>query len=169
VGEGDSLQLGASAVRVMEMPGHHPSHIGFAWQDVWAIGDVLFLAGCGNTRFGGDMEALYETIWNRVRRAPPETRLAWGHDYAEANLRFAERIEPHNPAIAETAAAVAAARSKGQELPWRTVADERAINPFLRLDEPAVVAGAIREAGLAPSDTTPRSVFRALRNLRNAV
>lgn len=162
--DGDEIALGDERCRIHEAPGHHPAHIIATWSDVLVVGDVLFLAGCGNPNFGGNVDQLYETVVVRLAEFDAHWRLAWGHDYADKNLAFAQTIEPENAAIAATIEMVRQCRAAGEDIPWRTLGEEREINPFLRCGEATVIAAA-RAAGAPASD--PATVFRTLRGLRD--
>ena len=91
---------------------------------------------------------------------PEDTLFYPAHEYTAANLRFAEFIEPENPDIQ---AALRAAEDT-PTLPV-TLAHERKINPFLRVDLPHVrervedLVGKRLSSGL--------EVFAALRELKN--
>lgn len=165
VEDGAQIPFAGEVIHVTAAPGHHPAHVVLHWRDVLVVGDVLFLAGCGNPNFGGDVEVLFHTVWETMRALPQDAVLAWGHDYAEKNLAFAAAVEPDNAAVAALAAEVEAARAAARELAWRTLAQEREVNPFLRLDVPAVQAAA-RAHGAASDD--PHDVFMALRRWRDS-
>jgi hydroxyacylglutathione hydrolase len=115
----------------MHIPGHTRAAIawglaptdGAAPEEVFT-GDTLFAAGCGRL-----FEGTPAQMWSSLRALtalPPATRLWFGHEYTAGNLRFAASIEPHNPAIAERAAALPARTTP------TTVALELATNPFVR-------------------------------------
>jgi hydroxyacylglutathione hydrolase len=132
VGEGDTVALGNEAGRVLAVPGHTAGHVAFLLDHagVAFVGDTLFAMGCGRLFEGGPAE-----MWCNMQRyaaLPPETLVYGGHEYTEANLRFAQATEPGNPALAERAVAVAADRAAGRPTLPTTIALERATNPFLR-------------------------------------
>ena len=162
IDEGDRIRFGNGEVMVFYAPGHHPAHVISHWADTLLVGDVLFLAGCGNPNFGGDLEELYETVWNRVRGLDPSLRLAWGHDYADKNLRFALEVDGNNEAVQALKNEVDALRKADKELPWRTLAEELEVNPFFRCDQPEVAAGSGAGEGAEPG-----AVFSALRGKRD--
>ena len=145
-------------------PGHHPSHILVEWSGYLLVGDVLFLAGCGNPNFGGNVEALFSTIWHDLRSRNPELILAWGHDYADKNLAFAGAVSPQSAPLQALAREVAECRRLGTDLPWRTLGQELATNPFLRCDQPDTIAWA-KAAGA--TSASPHDVFLTLRQARN--
>ncbi len=57
-----------------------------------------------------------------------------GHEYTEANARFAMSVEPGNPDLVARAAEVKAARSRGEPTVPSTIGEEKKTNPFLRVD-----------------------------------
>ncbi len=133
VGEGDTVQLGAARAQVMHLPGHTRGHIAFhfAADHILLCGDVIFALGCGRPLEEGGMEELYRSF-RRLAGLPHETRLACGHEYTEANARFALTIEPGNAALRAEAEAAAALRAAGRPTVPSTLAQELAANPYLR-------------------------------------
>ena len=69
-----------------------------------------------------------------------------GHEYTQANLRFAHQVEPANEQIAERLDHVGRLLEQGKPTLPSTIAVELATNPFLRCSEPAVRAAAERVA-----------------------
>jgi hydroxyacylglutathione hydrolase len=65
---------------------------------------------------------------------PDSTLVYAGHDYVQDSLAFAARLEPDNPEIARCLA-----RYDPRHV-VSTLADERRVNPYLRFDEPSIVA-----------------------------
>ena len=129
---GETLELDGVRVETIRTPGHRPAHIAFhlPQQQILFSGDALMGAGCGRL-FGLPPEQL----WNSLRRLadlPDETRVYFGHEYTEANLRFALTVEPENSAIAARLAAVEQLRRAGQPSAPSRLGDEKATNPFVR-------------------------------------
>jgi hydroxyacylglutathione hydrolase len=89
---------------------------------------------------------------------PDDTLVYCGHEYTEANLRFAAHVEPGSEAIRRRVARAAEARSRGEPTVPSTLGEERATNPFLRVDEGAVRAF----AGLGP-EASGDEVFARVR------
>ena len=81
-----------------------------------------------------------------------------GHEYTEQNLRFAKVIEPANEAIDRAQQRARSLRGRGKPTLPSTIATECEINPFFRVDEPAVRAA----VGLG-SDAERAEVFARLR------
>ena len=86
------------------------------------------------------------------------------HEYTLSNLRFARAVEPGNRALAEYQGRCERLREQGLPTLPSTIATERAINPFLRSREGAVVQSVRAHA---PSATDEVSVFAALREWKN--
>jgi glyoxylase-like metal-dependent hydrolase (beta-lactamase superfamily II) len=85
---GDTLPLGALRVRLLHTPGHTPGSQCFLVEEPGApgrlvSGDTLFLGSCGRVDLpGGDPEAMYDSLVNRLAKLPDETLLFPGHFYA---------------------------------------------------------------------------------------
>jgi hydroxyacylglutathione hydrolase len=128
-------------------------------------GDTLFNAGAGNCHNGGHPAQLYETFVQQLAQLPDDTRVFPGHEYMVRNLEFTLNREPDN---AEATSRVAATRKlQPNEMSVTTLAEEKRINTFFRLQNPTVIAGlrqAFPDIGNAPDAKT---VFLKLRELRN--
>jgi hydroxyacylglutathione hydrolase len=160
--EGDALWFASRRVRVFEVPGHTLGAIAYLTDGALFSGDTLFSAGCGRL-FEGSPQMMQASL-AKLRGLDPELLLYPGHEYAEKNLRFASVIEPHNAELAQQCARVEQLRAKGAPSVPTTLGTEWATNPFLRWDEPEVMAKA-RELGAV--DDTPHEVFAALRRARD--
>lgn len=147
--EGDNFDLGRAQARVLFIPGHTRGHIAFWFADDAALfcGDTLFAMGCGRM-FEGTAPQMWASL-DKLRRLPPETRVYCGHEYTQANARFAVTIEPGNAELAARAKQVDALRAEDRPTIPSTMGEERATNPFLRADQPAV-ASAVGLAGAGP-------------------
>jgi len=140
VGEGDTVALGARRATVLAVPGHTAGHIAFHFADDDAVftGDTLFAMGCGRL-FEGDAAQMLANM-RRFAAMAPETQVYCGHEYTQANGRFALVAEPDNAAIAARMAEVDAARAAGEGTVPTTIALERATNPFLRAPDAETLA-----------------------------
>jgi len=156
------LALGGTRLRVHHAPGHTPGSVLLEWRGRLLTGDTLFWGGCGNCRHGGDPARLAETFAGPIAHLPGDLLVHPGHDYAEANLPFALQLEPENEAARRRLAAVRSARQAGEEPDAPTLAEERLVNPFLRLDR---LAPALAAQGLAAA--TRGEAFVTLRGLRD--
>ncbi|WP_242371633.1 hydroxyacylglutathione hydrolase C-terminal domain-containing protein [Anaeromyxobacter sp. SG26] len=161
-----TLSLGAVRVDVHAAPGHTPGSVLYAWRGKLLTGDTLFWGGCGNCRHGGDPARLAESFLGTLATLDGALEVHPGHDYAEANLPFALALEPGNAAARARLAQVRAAHAAGAEPPAWTLAEERAVNPFLRVGAPQIrEAVAARAPGATYVDDVAR--FVALRALRD--
>lgn len=179
--DGDRLMIPGIDVGadVLSLPGHTSSHIAFllAHQSGLAsqrqshddqgpalfCGDTLFSVGCGRV-FDGTVEQLAASL-RRIAALPARTRCYCAHEYTLENIGFAHWVEPENPDLAERAAAVKRLRADGVPSLPSTLAMELATNPFLRVDQPAVIAAAGRAAGRNLAG--PTEVFAALRRWKD--
>ena len=140
VGDGDTLDLDLPPLRlaVMAVPGHTRSHIAFFGEGLLLCGDTLFSLGCGRL-FEGTPAQMLASL-DRLAALPAATQVCAAHEYTEANGRFARMIEPGNPSLRQRCEQVAHLRAQGRPTLPSTLAGELAANPFLRVDEDAVVA-----------------------------
>jgi len=135
VGEGDSVQVGGLEGRVIDTPGHTAGHISYFFpaDKLAFVGDTLFSIGCGRV-----IEGNPEMMWNsllKLRGLPDDTRFYCGHEYTQANIRFAETIEPNNKSLAARADEVAKLIAAHKFSIPATIGAEKAANPFLRADD----------------------------------
>jgi glyoxylase-like metal-dependent hydrolase (beta-lactamase superfamily II) len=85
---GDTLALGGLRVRLLHTPGHTPGSQCFLVEEPGVpgrlvSGDTLFLGSCGRVDLpGGDPEAMYESLTQKLAKLPDETLLFPGHFYA---------------------------------------------------------------------------------------
>jgi glyoxylase-like metal-dependent hydrolase (beta-lactamase superfamily II) len=79
--EGDeTLELAGVSFDVLEVPGHSPAHLAYAFEGGVLSGDVLFAGSVGRTDIpGASWETLLESIRSLVDRCPPETVVYPGH------------------------------------------------------------------------------------------
>jgi hydroxyacylglutathione hydrolase len=97
----------------------------------------------------------------KLAALPNGTRVYCGHEYTQANGRFAVTIEPDNPVLKARIEEIGKLRAKRQPTVPTTVAAELAANPFLRVEEPAIQAA----VGMAGAD--PAAVFGELRTRKD--
>jgi hydroxyacylglutathione hydrolase len=69
-------------------------------------------------------------------RLPDTTRVYCGHEYTEANGRFALTLEPGNPDLVARMAEVRALRAKDLPTLPSNMGLEKKTNPFLRAESP---------------------------------
>jgi len=161
VADGDEVALGASRARVIATPGHTHGHIAYHFPEDEAVfvGDTLFSLGCGRV-FEGTMDEMRLSL-ERLANLPRETLIYCGHEYTQANGRFALTVDPENPLLRERVAQVDALRAAGKYTLPTTIALENATNPFLRVEDPLV------KKAMGLGDADPFAVFTAMRERKN--
>jgi hydroxyacylglutathione hydrolase len=148
---------------VMDVPGHTAGHIAYAGHGAVFAGDTLFSAGCGRL-FEGTAGQMLDSL-ERLAALPGETRLFCGHEYTEANLRFAMAVEPANSAIMDYVKRAAGQRAAGCPTLPSTIELEKRVNPFLRCRHEDVKSAAERRAGRVLP--TPVAVFAEIRSWKD--
>ncbi|MEI7038130.1 hydroxyacylglutathione hydrolase [Fulvimonas yonginensis] len=146
VEDGDIVSLDAPEARfdVLAVPGHTRSHVAYAGEGVLLCGDTLFSLGCGRL-FEGTPAQMLASL-DRLAALPGDLLVCCGHEYTEANGRFARQVDPANTALAARCAEAAAMRATGRPTVPVPLASERACNPFLRVDSDGLVAWGQRQA-----------------------
>lgn len=166
---GERIDVLGESVSVMAVPGHTAGHIAYYAPGMLFCGDTLFGAGCGRL-FEGTPEQMSASL-DAIAALPDDTLVYCAHEYTEMNLRFAVAVEPDNAALRERVAKVAALRAAGLASVPLTLAEEKATNPFLRCDQPAVMEAAKAHADgdllQAAVDRKKASIFAAIRGWRN--
>lgn len=78
--DGDSIECGGFALKVLATPGHTPGCISFHWSDRLFTGDSLLIGGCGRTdEPGSDSACLFDSVVRRLFAFPDETLVYPGH------------------------------------------------------------------------------------------
>ncbi len=166
---GDVLTVGRTVeIDILDTPGHTLSHVCLLTRtDAPALfcGDTLFNAGAGNCHNGGHPKALYLTFTSQLAKLPDNTRIYPGHDYMLNNLQFTLAREPGNKRAQELLAALEAHDPDNALI--TSMALERAVNTFFRLDNQEVIDGLHQEFPDLPANPDEKTVFLKLRELRN--
>ena len=77
---GETLELAGVSFDVLQVPGHSPAHLAYAFEGGVLSGDVLFAGSVGRTDLpGARWETLLESIRRLAERCPPETIVYPGH------------------------------------------------------------------------------------------
>lgn len=94
---GDIVSVGAVDVELIHTPGHTPGSQCFLVHDHLVAGDTLFLDGCGRTDLpGGDPEALYFSLTQRLAKVPDSAVLYPGHQYSAEPSASLGTTRQHN-------------------------------------------------------------------------
>jgi hydroxyacylglutathione hydrolase len=167
---GDIIKVGKTVeLQALDTPGHTYCHIclrSHTDQPALFSGDTLFNAGAGNCHNGGNVSDLFRTFDEQLSRLPDNTLIYPGHDYIENNLRFTLNREPGNLAAQQLLSQVS-----GQDVnqPYvSSMATEREVNTFFRLDSEQVVAELRKSFPDLPDQADAQTVFKKLRELRNS-
>lgn len=152
LGEGDRVDLPEldTALAVLDVPGHTAGHIAYHGRaagiaPVLFCGDTLFASGCGRL-FEGTPEQMHTSL-SKLVALPGQTRVYCAHEYTLSNLRWARAVEPANAELARWSGQAEALRADGQATVPTLMSHERAVNPFLRTAEPAVIAAVSNHVG----------------------
>jgi len=169
--EGDAVNLPELGIclKVLDVRGHTRGHIAYLGNGYVLCGDTLFGCGCGRI-FEGTAEQLHRAL-HRLAALPDDTLVYCAHEYTEANIRFALACEPDNARLKQRAAETRALRAEGRPTLPSTIGLEKATNPFLRCNEPAVILAAQRNGGAENIDVNGKNselaVFTALRRWKD--
>jgi hydroxyacylglutathione hydrolase len=163
---GESIRFDKeTTMQVINTPGHCQAHLCFIIEhnsEPYCIftGDILFNAGVGNCHNGGDVEDLYETICTKISTLPDSIIIYPGHDYLENNIRFTLKHEPSNTQAKLWLEKYQQVDINDHPL-TTTLADEKQINTFLRLDNKEI------QGNLNTTSVSEKETFIALRALRD--
>jgi hydroxyacylglutathione hydrolase len=166
--DGDQVHWNGLTLHAMDVPGHTAGHI--AWflpaagddAPILFCGDTLFSGGCGRL-FEGTPTQMHQSL-RRLAELPADTRICCAHEYTLSNLRFACVVDAANQDLLGYLGECVAKRARGESTLPSRIDLERRINPFLRCNQPALIASA-RQRGA--SDDEAVSVFAALREWKN--
>ena len=165
--DGDELVVAQLSLRVIEVPGHTIDHIAYYAADADGTplvfcGDTLFAAGCGRM-FEGTAQMMHASL-QKLAALPAATRVYCTHEYTLSNLQFAHAVLGDTAAL--TARISAEQQKRTADLPTlpSTIALELATNPFLRCEDPLVIAALARQGQV---QTAAAEVFGALRRWKD--
>ncbi|WP_350335509.1 hydroxyacylglutathione hydrolase [Coralliovum pocilloporae] len=161
VNHGDTVNVCGRTFHVIKTAGHTLGHITYhaPADDLAFAGDSLFPLGCGRM-FEGTPDMMWEGL-DRLRNLPPETIIYCGHEYTEANARFAVTVDPDNSALQDRYEQIKAQRADGLPTVPTTLAIELETNPFLRVDNPAI------QANLSMAGAEHSAVFAEIRRRKD--
>eukprot|EP00803_Ostreobium_quekettii_P009110 evm.model.scf_993.2 EVM.evm.TU.scf_993.2 scf_993:10236-15555(-) len=161
--DGETWKFGELDMVTFDTPGHTMGHMSVYFPEAAAVftGDTLFAMGCGRL-FEGTAQQMWASL-SRLSLLPPETKVFCGHEYTQANARFAISVDSENPKLIERKKVVDEMRSKGLATVPCTIAEERDTNPFLRAPDAAVRA----KTGV-PSGAPDAEAFAAVRRAKDS-
>jgi hydroxyacylglutathione hydrolase len=167
---GDGVDVAGLHFTVLDVPGHTAGHIAFYCADlgdgtpVLFCGDTLFSGGCGRL-FEGTPAQMLDSL-DQLAALPGNTRVCCAHEYTLSNLKFARAVEPGNQDLVHYLGWCEEQRARNVPTLPSTVAQERAVNPFLRVRESEVRAAAQRFDQQADQHDAV-AVLAALRQWKN--
>jgi hydroxyacylglutathione hydrolase len=158
---GDVFEIAQRNMRVYDCPGHTLGHIAFHFEDDFLLfaADTVFAMGCGRV-LEGTMDQMHHSV-NQFRNLQPMTSVYCGHEYTEANAKFALAMEPGNRALQMRATEVKNLRAQGKMTCPTTIGEELKTNPYFRCASPEIRA-TLNLAGAADAQ-----VFSELRTRKN--
>ncbi len=161
VDDGDRYRFGEAEAEVFFIPGHTSGHIAYAFRDQHALfcGDTIFALGCGKM-FEGTPQQFWTSL-SRLRALPDDMRVYCAHEYTQSNARFAVTVETDNRQLMTRRESIDAARARGEPTVPSLLGEEKATNPFLRVDVPSVQ----RAVGMVGVD--PALVFAEVRHRKD--
>ncbi len=114
VQEGDTVKQTASTARVIDTPGHTVGQINYFFPGgpILLSGDTLFSLGCGRL-IEGDATQMFASL-GKLAALPDDTLVCCGHEYTEANAKFALSVDPNNKALQARTAEAHQHRAAGQ-------------------------------------------------------
>ncbi len=162
--EGDRVEFAGREATVFFVPGHTYGHIAYyfpptqegEWGDLFC-GDTLFAGGCGRL-FEGTPTQMVDSL-RKIRNLSDYTRIWCAHEYTLSNLRFALTVEGDNPDLQERLEKVKIARNHDESTIPSALGLEKATNPFLRWDSPALQS--------VTQHQDPVRVFAKLRGMKD--
>lgn len=159
VAHGENVTIGTQTAQVVDVSGHTNGHIAFHLPQAALafVGDAVFALGCGRM-FEGEPKQFWDSL-SRIKAWPPETMLYCAHEYTTSNAKFALHADPDNSDLRAYAEEIAAKRARDEWTVPTRLKRELATNPFLRADDPALIA---KWGGAAPHET-----FAALRSAKD--
>lgn len=157
--DGDAWQIWGERVEILFIPGHTKAHIAYYLPAQGALfcGDTVFAGGCGRL-IEGSPEQMVASL-DRIRQLPEHTQIYCAHEYTLKNLQFALTVDPENEALQRRYQQVVVQRQQGLATVPSDLGTERATNPFLRWDQPALQA--------AMDSRDPVRVFARLRGRKD--
>ena len=95
--------MGSIEIELIHTPGHTPGSQCFSVKSnhdapLLVAGDTLFINGCGRCDLpGGNVDQMFDTIYNKLMKMPSETVIFPGHNYAEKVSDTLENQKKTNP------------------------------------------------------------------------
>jgi hydroxyacylglutathione hydrolase len=165
VAEGETIRVGNLSAKILFIPAHTSGHVAYHFETEKSVftGDTLFAGGCGRL-FEGDAAMMMKSL-SKLMSLPDDTKVYFGHEYTEKNLRFALTLEPNNEALKKKHLWALEQGKAGEPTVPTTIASEKQTNPFFRWASPELRASVEAKVGRRLDDI---GVFAATRALKDA-
>ena len=169
VTDGDTIDLGASRIKVYFTPCHTTGHVIYhvgaeTPSPALFTGDTLFVGGCGRF-FEGNGAQMHHALNGVIKSLPHSTRIYCGHEYTIANLQFAASLEPHNAVLASKLASTTLQRQENLPTIPSLLSEELEYNPFMRLDSLELLENLGKSFDLSNADDAFK--MECVRNAKN--
>lgn len=157
----EKLLFGFQSLLALSTPGHTLGALSYYFPEKKLLfaGDTLFSLGCGRL-FEGTAAQMLNSL-KKLRKLPDETLLYCGHEYTKNNALFALTIDTHNKKLHQRVEDVFLLRAKNAMTLPVTLGQEKATNPFLRWNDPAI------RKNLSMNDATDEEVFSEIRKRKD--
>ena len=100
--EGRPFQLGSIVLDPLHTPGHTEGHFAYRLGERIFTGDALLIEGCGRTDFqGGDADALFASVTEKLFTLPDETLVYPAHDYKDRRVSSIAQEKARNPRLGQ--------------------------------------------------------------------
>jgi hydroxyacylglutathione hydrolase len=76
---------------------------------------------------------MYSALVEKLSELPDDTQVFCGHEYTLGNLKYGNHVEPENQDILKRIEWANSKRASGEPTVPSTIADEKLINPFMRV------------------------------------
>ena len=143
--EADTVSFAGQTGYVLFVPGHTRGHIAYYFPPISGeqnghlfCGDTLFAGGCGRL-FEGTPEQMVASL-EKIRQLPDQTSIWCAHEYTLKNLQFALTVDANNAPLTERYQHVQRVRQQQEATVPSILGLEKQTNPFLRWDEPEMMA-----------------------------
>ncbi len=161
VSAGEKINFAGHEFYIINLRGHTNGHIGYynESEGILFTGDALFSLGCGRM-FEGTAEIMWRDL-AALRELPDNILVYCGHEYSLANAQFALSVDPHNEELKKREQQIRGQLAMGKFTIPTNLGEEKALNPFLRADDPII------KANMGMENASPIEVFAALRKAKD--
>lgn len=103
---------------------------------------------------------MYTALVEKLSSLPDETKVFCGHEYSLQNLKFGHHVEPNNLDISKKIEWSKAKRAANEPTVPSTIAEEKLINPFMR-----VASESVQKFAKTPGN--PIATMTAIRKMKD--